>query len=76
MPSKNEKCVICGLKIVPPNAWVKYHVRYDPPICVLACKYCNYTEFCLRNGRFLSKETRKRYNKVLEYHLLKFNLNI
>lgn len=30
--------------------WVRYHVRYTPPIVVLACKYCNFTEWGLRNG--------------------------
>lgn len=73
---KTEKCVICGLTIVPPNSWLRYHIKYNPPIVIMACKYCNYTEFCIRNNRFLSKETKKRYKKVLSYHLQKFNHKI
>lgn len=42
-------CPICRQKVVSPNKWVRYHVRYTPPIQVLACQFCNHAEFLMRN---------------------------
>jgi len=44
------QCPICRKKVVSPNVWVKYHVRYEPPIVILACRFCNWTERQLRRG--------------------------
>lgn len=46
---KYEQCVICLQKIRKPNVLLRFHVRYDPPIVILACKYCNFVEWQLRH---------------------------
>lgn len=43
-------CPICQKSIVPPNEWVKYHIRYSPPLVIMGCKYCNFIEYQLRNN--------------------------
>lgn len=45
------RCPICMLTIrkVLGNRLVEYHIRYEKPIVILACKFCNYVEFQLRN---------------------------
>jgi len=61
-------CVICGLKISPPNYLVAYHIRYKPtPLVILACKYCNWTEYCLRNEEKGGKEVLRRFRQVIRY---------
>lgn len=65
---KKDFCPICGYKIVAPNVWVTYHIRYNPPLTILACKYCNYTEFLLRNEFKLTRRTKYRAYKILKYH--------
>lgn len=75
---KKEICPICYNKITPKNHWVRYHVSYTPEIVVLACKFCNFTEFCLRNNVVRNGSgvlTPWRVRKVLEYHK-KFGLEI
>jgi len=72
-------CPICGVKITKVNPLVRYHLRYKPPLVILACKFCNFTEFALRNdlklpkcayGSFFypQKDTRTRAAKVLLFH--------
>jgi hypothetical protein len=58
-------CPICGYKITRSNALVVYHIRYDPPLVILACKYCNYTEMLLRNNKVIPRGLLKRAEKVL-----------
>lgn len=43
-------CPICVAKIKKPNRWVRFHVRYSPPIEIMACSFCNFAEFKLRTG--------------------------
>jgi len=43
------KCTICRFPVHLPNRLVRYHIKYDPPLVILACSYCNYVEFSLRN---------------------------
>lgn len=63
-------CPICEIKPNKKNIFVRYHVRYRPEICIMACKYCNYGEKYLRGkvdsiGPFIFK----RLNKIRNYHL-------
>jgi len=62
-------CPICLLKVKKPNNWVNYHIRYDPPLVIKACKFCNFTEFALRNKLNVSynKYTLKRIPYVVAY---------
>jgi len=65
---KNDVCIICNKKIIAPNCWVRYHVRYSSfPIVVLACKYCNWTEKALRTGLPLGKRAYSRVFLVQRY---------
>lgn len=48
---KGGICPICFKKITKPNIWVIYHISYAPQMQILACKYCNYIEYCLRNKK-------------------------
>ena len=45
---KGDHCPICTRLILYPNVWVRFHVKYNPEMVVLACRYCNYVEKCLR----------------------------
>jgi len=65
---KKNKCPICRYFIVAPNVWVRYHVSYDPQIVIMACKYCNYVENCLRNNKPVSLSQYGRIEKVINYH--------
>jgi len=74
--NKGDICPICIKKIVKPNTWVRFHIKYKPEMQILACKYCNYTEFCLRTGIKGSKALSKiRVNRVL-FYLKKFDIEI
>jgi len=44
-------CPVCGEKVLPPNEWVRFHIRYEPPLVVLACSYCNFAEYIFRTLR-------------------------
>jgi len=64
-------CPICKQFIRKNNFWVKYHIRYNPEICIVACKYCNFTEFLLRNPSKIDRPrcaTPWRVDKVIAYH--------
>ena len=65
-----DKCPICQKTIIPPNTWLKYHVRYDPPIMLMACKYCNFIEFSLRTNKPIPPlmANMHRINKVIALH--------
>lgn len=63
-----QKCPICLQKIKKPNVWVRYHIRYSPPLVVLACRYCNGTERALRRRQPLKPAYARRAQKVLEFH--------
>lgn len=67
---KGEKCPICHKKVISPNCWVNYHVNYDPPIVITACKWCNFAEFVIRNKYTLqfNKFTNERIPYVKEFH--------
>jgi len=61
-------CPICRRPPKFPNRFVRYHVRYgEYPIVILACKYCNFAEYGLRTGEFLTKQARFRIPAVLSY---------
>jgi endogenous inhibitor of DNA gyrase (YacG/DUF329 family) len=47
---KADKCPICSRKIVRPNSWVRFHIKYQPEMVILACKYCNLIEKDMRCG--------------------------
>lgn len=70
-----QKCPICQEKIVFPNCYVRYHVRYKPPIVILACKYCNATEYKIRKGHSLSPAMAKRAKSVLDFQKSILNLS-
>jgi len=73
---QKQICPVCEIKILPPNSWVRFHVKYAPPIEIFACKYCNYVEFCLRTGKIdWCRDDRARIFAVREY-MLKFGINL
>jgi hypothetical protein len=45
---ENKKCPICKLPVVAPNRFVRFHIRYKPPLIIMACQYCNDTEHAIR----------------------------
>lgn len=71
-------CPICGCSITKKNPLVVYHIRYHPPLVILACKYCNYTEYSLRKSYPLPRcaiytnrykiNSVPRAKKVILYH--------
>lgn len=63
-----KKCPICLLPIKKPNKWVRYHVRYNPPLVILACSFCNGTEMRIRRGLPLSPAMAVRAQKLLNFH--------
>lgn len=70
-----QKCPICYNLVIKPNVWVKYHIRYSDPISqtgeitIIACKFCNFTEFCLRNSIITKhKSVLSRIDKVIAFH--------
>jgi len=71
---KGDKCPICDYKILAPNCWVRFHVKYDPPIVILACKYCNYVEYCRRNG-YKYPMNYGRNSKLISY-MSKFSIDL
>jgi len=68
-----EKCPICCFPIVKPNNLLRYHVRYEPPIEIFACKYCNWMEYSLRHK--LSIKDPNRAVAVRRY-MLKFGIQL
>lgn len=68
--TKFDKCVICFRRVYKPNILLKYHIRYNPPLIIIACKYCNYAEKALRTG-YLERcgfQTRTRFYRVSLFH--------
>jgi len=75
---KRGKCPICSSKTTAKNPLVVYHIRYNPPLVILACKFCNFTEYALRNNYPLPRcaiqinkykiESIPRAKKVILYH--------
>jgi len=54
---KNGTCPICRRKIIAPNCWVRFHVRYGKrPIVILACRDCNWCEMILRTKAYNDPE--------------------
>jgi len=73
---EKERCPICLFKIVSPNVWVQYHISYKPPLVVLACKYCNFCEYNIRNGLDRTKSmTFLRIQRVISFSK-KFGVNL
>jgi len=73
-----KKCPICDFAPSQKNPLVRYHVSYDPEITILACKYCNFTEFLLRNKIDISKFEfigEQRTKAVIAYHK-KYNIDL
>jgi len=70
---KNDVCPICSRKITKKNCWVRYHVSYSPQLVVLACKYCNFAEYGLRTGAYLTRRAVTREPFVLAFKA-RFNL--
>lgn len=65
---KQDKCPICQIGLYGQNFWVRFHIRYEPPLVILACRFCNYTEWAIRNDKFVRGiNTQKRVNAVLRY---------
>lgn len=63
---KNDVCPICHYQIISPNCWVRYHISYKPEMVILSCKYCNMSEYFLRNN--IKRDTPKfnsRWRSVL-----------
>ena len=74
---KYDVCPICKKKVQKPNTWVVYHVRYDPPITIIACKFCNFAEWALRNDVDIryNRFTNMRVPYVINLQK-KFNINL
>lgn len=75
---KKDKCPICLKQINNKNRWVRFHVRYNPQIVVIACKWCNFTEWVLRNNiehRNYGVITPYRINRVIQFQN-KFGVNL
>jgi len=66
-----EKCPICHFPICRPNKLVVFHIKYDPPLVIFACSYCNFIEYKLR--RKLSIKDPNRAIAVRRY-MLKFDI--
>jgi len=65
---KGDICPICRYGISGRNQWVKYHISYRPELTILACKFCNFTEWSIRNEisiPFGAVDSRK--NKVIAF---------
>ena len=71
---KRDRCPICKYQILPPNKWVQYHVSYNPEIVILACSYCNYVEFLLRNG--IKKDTAKVNSRIEQVIMFQKKYNV
>jgi len=68
--TKKDVCPICKKQLSAKNRWVKYHVSYKPEIMILACKWCNFTEWVLRNNiknRNYGVLTPHRVQSVIDY---------
>jgi len=67
---KNDTCPICRKPIKGDNTWVRYHIRYEPELVILACKYCNFVEYSLRNNIPIPPQAinMHRINKVIALH--------
>lgn len=61
---KGDTCPICLCRVGPSNPWVKYHVSYRPRIEILACKYCNWVENCMRTGKRIKARHSVRAHKI------------
>jgi len=72
-------CPICSARVTKKNPLVVYHIRYSPPLVILACKYCNYTEWALRKKSYplpacsiktnpYKMQSIPRAKKVILYH--------
>lgn len=75
---KGDKCPICELSIKKPNAWVRFHIKYSPPIEILACKYCNYAEWAFRNKKIVGHKSvyhKKRVNRLI-FFFNRFNIKL
>jgi len=71
---KRGKCPICLVPPRRPNRFVRYHVRYGKrPIVILACKFCNYVEYQLRNGLDIV-DTSRAY--AVSSYMLQFGIRI
>jgi len=57
-------CPICYRMITGNNCWVRFHVKYKPEMVVLACKYCNFIELCLRLRLPVPFSKRSPYNPL------------
>jgi len=77
MIKKKEICPICHKKVTPPNSWVRFHVRYNPVIEIMACKFCNFAEYCLRKNLKLGYNgfTASRMPLVIAYQK-KFDITL
>jgi len=67
---KGDICPVCEQRIKKPNFWVRYHIAYQPNMCILACRYCNYTEYAIRTSKVdrIRCATPARVYRVLNYH--------
>jgi hypothetical protein len=68
--SKGDKCPICQKNITGENCWIRYHIRYNPPLVILACKYCNFIEYALRTNTPIKGGSfnMHRIKKVISFH--------
>jgi len=76
--TKKEICPICNTKVRKPNEFVKYHLRYSPELTIMACKYCNFTEYALRNNKplppcgyavkYKAYDQLTRASKIIRFH--------
>jgi len=73
---KGDVCPVCHYQIIAPNCWVRYHISYKPQMVILACKYCNFVEYKLRNGiSGYGSKFNSRWKQVVLYHS-KFGITI
>jgi len=70
---RRPQCPICLRPVRRPNMLLRYHVRYEPPIVILACRYCNYVEYLLRNKKSVVDATRAF---LVTRYMLRFGIQL
>jgi len=64
-------CPVCRMPVRKPNRLVRWHIRYEPPMQIYACSYCNLVEYQLRHGLDVRDATRAY---LVAKYMLKFGI--
>ncbi len=81
---RGDICPICEMVIKNENYWQPYHISYVPELVILACKYCNFLEWAIREDKEVlnelneSMQTRKHavLNFITKFDRLRTTLDI